>query len=490
MDNVILDTGNNTSAPASTTIATDDVSGVHYQKVKPDYGGDGVSVPAKTADLDTGGGTDTVPIVGIALPKSGGAVAGGTSSDPIRTDPTGTTTQPVSGTVTANAGTNLNTSTLAIESGGNLATISSTVKTDDTAFTPATDKVTMVGAEFDDSSPDAVDEGDAGAIRMSANRNLYVRIRDNAGNERGLNIDTNGALAATVTNATASNLNVTEASAASSLTALQLIDDIVYTDDTSTHATGTSKGALFMAAAAPTDVSVNANDIGAVAMTTDRKLHVSVQDALPAGTNAIGKLAANDAVDIGDVTINNASLAVTQATASSLNAQVVGSIAHDAGDSGNPVKVGGKAITALPTAVANSDRADFITDVFGRQLTTHIDAAQQMWKQVEASTTQTGTAIWTPPAGKKIAITSLDITTGGTTAGIVTVWFGASGDTTFTQGTDQVVFRGEFAPSTTSKPGVVMAFPTPRFAITADHILRYTTSANMTVYVNAYGYEV
>jgi hypothetical protein len=316
MDNVILDTGNNTSAPASTTIATDDVSGVHYQKVKPDYGGDGVSVPAKTADLDTGGGTDTVPIVGIALPKSGGAVAGGTSSDPIRTDPTGTTTQPVSGTVTANAGTNLNTSTLAIESGGNLATISSTVKTDDTAFTPATDKVTMVGAEFDDSSPDAVDEGDAGAIRMSANRNLYVRIRDNAGNERGLNIDTNGALAATVTNATASNLNVTEASAASSLTALQLIDDIVYTDDTSTHATGTSKGALFMAAAAPTDVSVNANDIGAVAMTTDRKLHVSVQDALPAGTNAIGKLAANDAVDIGDVTINNASLAVTQATAS------------------------------------------------------------------------------------------------------------------------------------------------------------------------------
>lgn len=40
----------------------------------------------------------------IALPKSGGAVAGGTASDPIRTDPTGTTAQPVSGTVTANQG--------------------------------------------------------------------------------------------------------------------------------------------------------------------------------------------------------------------------------------------------------------------------------------------------------------------------------------------------------------------------------------------------
>jgi hypothetical protein len=42
---------------------------------------------------------------GVALPKAGGAVAGGTTTDPIRTDPTGTTTQPVSGTVTANMGT-------------------------------------------------------------------------------------------------------------------------------------------------------------------------------------------------------------------------------------------------------------------------------------------------------------------------------------------------------------------------------------------------
>jgi hypothetical protein len=47
----------------------------------------------------------------------------GTSSHPVRNDPTGTTTQPVSGTVTANAGTNLNTSALALESGGNLQTL-------------------------------------------------------------------------------------------------------------------------------------------------------------------------------------------------------------------------------------------------------------------------------------------------------------------------------------------------------------------------------
>lgn len=50
-----------------------------------------------------------------------------TAAHPIRIDPTGTTIQPVSGTVTANAGTNLNTSLLALESGGNLAKIASAI---------------------------------------------------------------------------------------------------------------------------------------------------------------------------------------------------------------------------------------------------------------------------------------------------------------------------------------------------------------------------
>lgn len=49
-----------------------------------------------TEDYDTSGTTETMTKWGIALPASGGSVAGGTSTNPIRTDPTGTTTQPVS----------------------------------------------------------------------------------------------------------------------------------------------------------------------------------------------------------------------------------------------------------------------------------------------------------------------------------------------------------------------------------------------------------
>lgn len=54
-----------------------------------------------TLDYDTGAGTQNLTVWGIALPASGGAVAGGTATNPIRIDPTGTTAQPVSGTVAA-----------------------------------------------------------------------------------------------------------------------------------------------------------------------------------------------------------------------------------------------------------------------------------------------------------------------------------------------------------------------------------------------------
>lgn len=69
-------------------------------------GSDGTNLQAaRVFDLDSSGGTQY--ILGVALRKPGlsGSVEAGTASDPIRTDPTGTTIQPVSGTITANLGT-------------------------------------------------------------------------------------------------------------------------------------------------------------------------------------------------------------------------------------------------------------------------------------------------------------------------------------------------------------------------------------------------
>lgn len=68
-------------------------------------------------------------------------------------------------------------------------------------------------------------------------------------------------------------------------TSLQLLDDTVFTDDTSTHTTGTTKGLGIMAVANPTDASVDANDMGMVAMTTARALKNDITSI--AGTAAV-----------------------------------------------------------------------------------------------------------------------------------------------------------------------------------------------------------
>jgi hypothetical protein len=58
-----------------------------------------------------------------------------------------------------------------------------TAMADDAAFTPATTSVTPIAAFADETSPDAVDEGDAGAVRMTLNRALHVNLRDASGAE-------------------------------------------------------------------------------------------------------------------------------------------------------------------------------------------------------------------------------------------------------------------------------------------------------------------
>lgn len=72
-----------------------------------------------------------------------------------------------------------------------------TSASDDSPFTPGATAMTPIGAYADDVAPDSVNEGDVGAVRMSVRRELYVQIRDAAGNERGVNVDASGAIAVT-----------------------------------------------------------------------------------------------------------------------------------------------------------------------------------------------------------------------------------------------------------------------------------------------------
>lgn len=262
----------------------------------------------------------------------------------------------------------------------------------------------------------------------------------------------------------------------SALTALQLIDDIVYTDDTSTHATGTSKGALMMAAATPTDGSVNANDIGAVAMTTDRKLHVSVQDALPAGTNAIGKLAANSGVDIGDVDVTSI-IPGTGAT----NLGKAEDAAHSSTDTG-VMDLGVRVDTPNATVAANGDYHYKATDLVGgiRTALYETDFAVLGTNHVKKYYTNAGAVtdgiVWSPAAGKRWYVTDLIVNTS------------AAATVTFEDdkaGGDEAVMKFELA----ANSGISHNFTTPWFSGEDAADLMVTTSAG-NIYITVTGYEI
>lgn len=58
-----------------------------------------------------------------------------------------------------------------------LELIDDAIKADDAAFTPGTTKVMMAGFQADEASTDSVDEGDAGAARMTLDRKVIATLQ-------------------------------------------------------------------------------------------------------------------------------------------------------------------------------------------------------------------------------------------------------------------------------------------------------------------------
>lgn len=250
---------------------------------------------AKTADYDTGAGTDTVTMVGVALPGAGGAVAGGTATNPIRVDPTGTTTQPV----TANAGTNLNTSLLALESGGNLASavtalqlIDNIVHTEDEASADGHSGALVLARRTATPANTSGADLDYEALQMNAGR-LWV--------------DASGVTLTVASHAVTNAGTFAVQVDGSALTALQLIDDPVFTDDAAfTPATSKVMMAGFEVDETATD-SVDEGDAGAARMSADRKQYVIAHGETSTiyqnGTGRTPVFAIIDAATSGDNTL-------------------------------------------------------------------------------------------------------------------------------------------------------------------------------------------
>jgi hypothetical protein len=122
-----------------------------------------------------------------------------------------------------------------------------------------------------------------------------------------------------------------------------------------------------------------------------------------------------------------------------------------------------------------------------------INPGQQIWKSATFTAQQTGVAIWTPASGKKIAISHLVFSFSEQLTGLARLWFGAGGDTTYTAGTDQLVFVAtQFvngAPTTIAVPTIVLAPSVPILSAAADFVLRLDTTTAVDVDLAVYGYE-
>jgi hypothetical protein len=239
---------------------------------------------------------------------------------------------------------------------------------------------------------------------------------------------------------------------------------------------------------------------------------------LGAGTAGIGKLTANSGVDIGDVDVtslpavsiaaaqtlaivttvttvtavtaitnvvhvddNASSLTVDQGTAASLKCEPAGNVAHGASDSGNPLKIGGRAESSLATMtlVADGQRADFCSDIDGVQHVRPYCAGADCKAERIADTAGNSAAFsnFGAAASTRNYITTIAIFNSSATDAYVDFRDGTAGTILFT------------APAPKGG-GSVISFPVPLRQPTANTALAYDVSAAITtMYISVVGFQ-
>lgn len=426
-----------------------------------------------------------------------------------------------------------NAGTFAVqESGGALTSlqlIDDAIVADDAAFTPATTKVMMAGFEFDDSSPDSVNEGDAGAARMSANRNIYTTLRDAAGNERGVNVNASNQLSVSVDNTPSVNLSQVggasvalgqttmsaslpiaiasnqsdvpiisnDATASGSIAAngqtvtlsslngrANFVIDVRGTYSATLQFEGSIDGTNFFSVNM-TAINGSGSQVTAVASSTGAWIGSCVGltsirvrcSAYTSGTASVVIRAAFGTSYIsGALSASSNQIGLVGAGTGTFTASATGNVAHDASDSGNPVKVGGKARQTNPTAVADGDRVDCFRDDVGRGVVVLNQCRDLLGSQnttITSSTSET-TIVTAGGSGVFNDLTSLTMTNKSATGTLVTLKDSTGGTT-----------RGVYYVPATG--GIVLTFPTPKPQLAAANnnwTLTCTTSVD-SIYVTA-----
>jgi hypothetical protein len=216
---------------------------------------------------------------------------------------------------------------------------------------------------------------------------------------------------------------------------------------------------------------------GTVGATTQRVV-LATDVALPAGTNAIGKLSANSGVDIGDVDVTS----LTPGTAAG-NLGKAEDAAHASGDTGVMSLAVRQDAPNSAFAGTDADYSPIAVSSTGAVRTAPPSedfAALANGPQVKKYYANTGAVtdgiVWSPAAGKRWYVT--DIILNVSAAGTVTFEDDKAGG-------DEAVMKFEFA----ANSGISHSFATPWFSgEDAADLLVTTTAGN--VYITITGYEI
>jgi hypothetical protein len=164
------------------------------------------------------------------------------------------------------------------------------------------------------------------------------------------------------------------------------------------------------------------------------------------------------------------------------NATASGNVAHDGADSGNPVKVGGRARSSEIAAVSNDDRIDFLTDLVGKLIVLPY-ANPENFVSGAITSAMTGTTstslIAAPASGLRNYITQITVSNSHATVGTdIIIQDGSGGTTLYT------------IPAAAVYGGATLSFPTPlRQPTTGTAIYCANVTTGASTKVSASGYK-
>lgn len=405
---------------------------------------------------------------------------------------------------------------------------------DNSAYTAGTTSVNPIGA-FYHSTIDTVTDGRVAALAMDSKRNLFVVLRDAAGNARGANIDANnniGAVLAAETTKVIGTVNISAGQTIATVTTVGAVTAITNALPVGANVIGkvsidqTTPGTTNLVALTAETTKVigtvrNVGNIGAVldgvitaatapvngvmglgvynstepSPTTGQSVGIQLDSKgrqrmviMDAAGNTRGANvdASNRMSVIADQNGSNWSINVAQIGGTTIVnggtagiQSVGGATATNVALTDNPLNTGGQAVSSENAAVTTARKVQFVADLVGKQIVLpYANPENFLYGATAAIVDTTGTAIIASAGGSlRNYITQVSVfNSHATVSSVVEI----------RDGTATVMFRGY---ALAAGGGFTAMFPTPLRGTAATAVNAYVITTGSNIYVSASGYK-